>query len=326
MRRPGISLLVLAALLPAPLLAEPAGSPAPRQLTEAEQARLKQSIGKDKALLQQAVTAAEARQREIERIDAEAAAAAAYVAVEPEPEVPAQSGGGAAAILNAFTTTFASEHQKNMAIVNQGNADVALARQRLHEQQERERRQREQAEARQREQQRQQQEAAARHAASSQSEAQAEAQRQQQQRDAQLRDAKLREQAMAERQRLAAQQAQAGSQASPPLSRSAGSSGSATAAAGAATAHGPARAWCQASKSGSYQCMGPTQKMLSWEKSLAYALELAGCKGGQGYTPTVDGGGSGFNCGRSLRSGEYRMPEYDPYRGGGAPQKVTSGS
>lgn len=335
MLRTGIGLLALATLLPAPLLAEPvaspATSPAPRQLSEAEQARLKQSIGKDKASLQQAVAEAQARQRELDRNNAEAAASAAASAaayVEPEPEVQVRQPTGAT-ILNAFTSGFSREYEKTQAIVNQGNADVAAARQRMLAQQEHERRERErqQAEARLR----QQQQAAARQASTA---AAAESQRL-----AQERDARLREQIAAERGRIAAERAQiaaereklaaaerAETSRSLPAPNRSTTSGTASSSMTTPMAHGPARAWCQASKVGTYQCMGPTQQMASWEKSLAYALSLAGCTGGQGHAPTADNGGSGFNCGRSLRTGELRMPEYDPYRGGGRPERVTAGN
>ncbi|PZU26345.1 MAG: hypothetical protein DI584_11920, partial [Stenotrophomonas sp.] len=86
--------------------------------------------------------------------------------------------------------------------------------------------------------------------------------------------------------------------------------------------YGPAKAWCQASNAGTFQCMGPLQNLLSWYPSLETALSQAGCPGGEGYNPTPGHGGSSFNCGRQLKPNDYRMPTYDPYRGGGKPVLV----
>ncbi len=89
--------------------------------------------------------------------------------------------------------------------------------------------------------------------------------------------------------------------------------------------YGPAKAWCRANDNKAFQCMGPLQRSLSWENTLAYALEVVGCKGGFGYNPTPGTGGSGFDCGRKLSVGDYKMPLYDPWRGGGNPEKVKEG-
>lgn len=89
--------------------------------------------------------------------------------------------------------------------------------------------------------------------------------------------------------------------------------------------YGPAKAWCQASNAGTFQCMGPLQNLLSWYPSLETALSQAGCPGGEGYNPTPGHGGSSFNCGRQLKPNDYRMPTYDPYRGGGKPVLVKAG-
>lgn len=94
--------------------------------------------------------------------------------------------------------------------------------------------------------------------------------------------------------------------------------------------YGPAKAWCRArrnemSKQTEYQCMGPLQSLPSWYPTLDVPLRMAGCPGGEGYAPTPEHGGSGFNCGRKLKVGDLRMPTYDPYRGGGSPTRVVSG-
>lgn len=95
--------------------------------------------------------------------------------------------------------------------------------------------------------------------------------------------------------------------------------------------YGPAKAWCRArrnemAKQTEYQCMGPLQNLLSWYPTLDAPLGMAGCPGGEGYTPTPEHGGSSFNCGRKLKVGDLRMPTYDPYRGGGNPVRVTTGN
>ncbi len=94
--------------------------------------------------------------------------------------------------------------------------------------------------------------------------------------------------------------------------------------------YGPAKAWCRArrnemAKQTEYQCMGPMQNLLSWYSTLDAPLRMAGCPGGEGYSPTPEHGGSGFNCGRKLKVGDLRMPTYDPYRGGGNPVRVAVG-
>lgn len=150
----------------------------------------------------------------------------------------------------------------------------------------------------------------------------------------------LRANAAAERKRLAEQRARA--ERGDPQSSPSGRPQVAAAATGASpltpasvshapkpTAapedHGPAKAWCQASNAGTFQCMGPLQNLLSWYPSLETALSQSGCPGGEGYRPTPGHGGSSFNCGRQLKVNDYRMPTYDPYRGGGKPVLVKAG-
>ena len=359
-----------ALLLSLALLAAPLAAQAPRELSEAQKARLKQSVTQDKASGQKAADEAMARQQQLARDQqAEAERArqqqqAAYEAAYDDsgPEPVQQSGGGAAAILNAFTGAFSSEYQKNMDVVNRGNAAVDYNRQQMIAEQQRQQRQRELAE----QQERARQQAARQQAAQQQRMAD-------QQRAANAastspaataqRNADLQQQAAAERQRLAAErqiqqsaerQKQATAQreqeaaaerarvmapfvGSSRQQQAANAPGNPGTTAGTASAmaapkavatpadHGPARAWCQASEARTYQCMGPLQRSMSWEKTLEYALSVVGCTGGQGYNPTPGHGGSAFNCGRQLQVGEYRMPTYDPFRGGGSPTRVTAG-
>ena len=328
---------------------------APRELSKAQQDRLKQKIDGDKAARDKAVANALANQRNIVRQQedqARAAREAAYAAAQredasqSEPEQPAQSVG--AAMLSGFTSGFSSEFQKNMEIVNRGNADVAFARQRLIEQQQREERQREQQQkdAQLRQQQQRLADEQRRLAAGGGATNAPNAGAAEQQRLAQERQAEMQAQVAAERKRLTTEREQLAAeerarvmkpfvdsarsqQATAGTAGTALTGGTATAVPAAATAaavadHGPARAWCQASEKRQYQCMGPLQRALSWESSLDHALSVVGCTGGQGYNPTPGHGGSGFNCGRQLQVGEYRMPTYDPYRGGGVPTRVTA--
>jgi hypothetical protein len=201
-----------ALLLSLALLAAPLAAQAPRELSEAQKARLKQSVTQDKASGQKAADEAMARQQQLARdqqAEAErarqqqqAAYEAAYDDAGPEPVQ--QSGGGAAAILNAFTGAFSSEYQKNMDVVNRGNAAVDYNRQQMIAEQQRQQRQRELAE----QQERARQQAARQQAAQQQRMAD-------QQRAANAastspaataqRNADLQQQAAAERQRLAAE-------------------------------------------------------------------------------------------------------------------------
>lgn len=169
-----------------------------------------------------------------------------------------------------------------------------------------------------------------------------------QQQAAKAREEALRANVAAERQRLAAERERAAAAERERVMRpfveasnrqqalSASSAGTAAVsstpkAAAASVDHGPAKAWCRArrnemAKQTEYQCMGPLQNLLSWYPTLDAPLGMAGCSGGEGYTPTPEHGGSSFNCGRKLKVGDLRMPTYDPYRGGGSPTRVTSGN
>lgn len=169
-----------------------------------------------------------------------------------------------------------------------------------------------------------------------------------QQQAAKAREEALRANVAAERQRLAAERERAAAAERERVMRpfveasnrqqalSASSAGTAAVsstpkAAAASVDHGPAKAWCRArrnemAKQTEYQCMGPLQNLLSWYPALDAPLGMAGCPGGEGYTPTPEHGGSSFNCGRKLKVGDLRMPTYDPYRGSGSPTRVTSGN
>ncbi len=166
-----------------------------------------------------------------------------------------------------------------------------------------------------------------------------------QQQAARTREDTLRADVAAERKRLAEERER---NAAMERQRVAGKPQAATIATGASTAtpasvssapkpvaeardHGPAKAWCRArrnemAKQTEYQCMGPLQNLLSWYPTLGAPLGMAGCPGGEGYTPTPEHGGSSFNCGRKLKVGDLRMPTYDPYRGGGNPVRITAGN
>lgn len=165
-----------------------------------------------------------------------------------------------------------------------------------------------------------------------------------QQHAARMREDTLRANVAAERKRLAEERER---DAAMERQRAAGKPQAATTATGAGTAtpalvsatarpaaeardYGPAKAWCRArhnemARQNEYQCMGPLQNLLSWYPTLDVPLRMAGCPGGEGYAPTPEHGGSGFNCGRKLKVGDLRMPTYDPYRGGGSPTRVVSG-
>lgn len=169
-----------------------------------------------------------------------------------------------------------------------------------------------------------------------------------QQQAAKAREEALRANVAAERQRLATERERAAAaerervirpfveasnrqQALSPSSAGTAAVSSTPKAVAASVDHGPAKAWCRArrnemARQTEYQCMGPLQNLLSWYPTLDAPLGMAGCPGGEGYTPTPEHGGSSFNCGRKLKVGDLRMPTYDPYRGGGSPTRVVSGN
>lgn len=75
-----------------------------------------------------------------------------------------------------------------------------------------------------------------------------------------------------------------------------------------------AMAWCyRKPQSGAFLCSGPLQMMtIVGEPDLAYALVLAGCKGGDGKVPAL-GTSEKFDCGYMLHPNERRVPEQSPY-------------
>jgi hypothetical protein len=113
-------------------------------------------------------------------------------------------------------------------------------------------------------------------------------------------------------------------------SRSAGRRSASAGAGGSAGPrdYGPAKAWCQQPRENVFECYGPLQAIKGLgavdfgENRLQRALDLAGCSAGSGYTPKPGMGGTSFDCGRRLKTDEYRMPLYDPFRGSGRPVKV----
>ncbi|PZU08019.1 hypothetical protein [Sphingomonas sp.] len=319
-------------------------SDAPRRLGTEDIAKLRARIASDKQQREDAAERAREealRQEEDRRIAAaEAEASADYSDDEPaQPPAPNPA--------EVFARTFSREYTTNMAIVNHGNANVATARQGvIDEQRRREALQRAVVVRREVEAARAKRAQAASvagapavsaaHPVSPQSAATASAPAVSQATSAETRARQLREQAAAERKRLAAaaRPAEVATSAVSPASggtnpnvmaRAGGSAASMPGAgSGMTTAdYGPAKAWCQASAAGTFQCMGPLSRSLAWEKSLDFALSNVGCAGGKGYNPTPGHGGSGFDCGRALHVGDFRMPLYDPYRGGGNPVRVT---
>lgn len=351
-----ISVLMVLLALPCPLPAQAA----PRQLSEEQLATLRRNMEKGKTLSAQAQQAAARRQEEA-RI-AQAQDALAYDDEDWGDDEPLPSpGGGFADVLGTFTSTLSSEMAKKQQQDAQQQQFLdtvrrqaeAVDRQRQRDQE----RQRLAAERAQRERQAQQQQqarqVAQRQAAAggvgtaatavppgSGSTAVNAAPGQLQ--AAPAREAALRANVAAERKRLADERERAAAadreqvmrpfvEASRRQPASSGTSAgtamvsSAPKAGSAPVDHGPAKAWCQASNAGTYQCMGPLQNLLSWYPSLDVALSQAGCPGGEGYAPTQGHGGSSFNCGRPLKVNDYRMPTYDPYRGGGKPVRVKAG-
>jgi hypothetical protein len=314
-------------------------SDGPRQLSPDDIAKLRARIASDKQAREEEAI----RQEEERRIaEAEAEAAADYYYDEPVQSTPAPN------LAEVFTKTFSQEYNKNMEIVNRGNANVAAARQGvIDEQRRREAQQRAEAVRREVEAARRKRaEAAAAAAAGARpgsgvsaggGQAAGTTPASPQATAAEERARKLREQVAAERQRLAEQERQRtmkgfveSSRARDQQQATIGDAVSGKASVSASPTpvaaprdYGPAKAWCQASENGTYQCMGPLQRMIGWEKSLDYALSTVGCGGGRGYNPTPGTGGKGFDCGRSLRVGDFRMPLYDPFRGGGNPVRVT---
>lgn len=332
--------LVLAA--PALLLAQSA----PHELNAQDVARIRERMAKDKALREQAQQTEELQRKERELREREEAIAREEAAADQCCDsAPQPAPNMANAALGGFLQGFSGEYAKDRAIVQQGNAQVNAAQQAVQRQQQREqaRRERQQLEAERKKLEGQRQAMTAtwrQDQARSQQAAQANVEQRQRADD---RQQALREQAAAERKRLAAEklreeaaerartmQTFVQSSRNQQLSTATTTPAVATAATGkqvapAAHDYGPAKAWCRAFDDGSYQCMGPLQRMASSLPTLSLALTQAGCEGGNGYTPTRGHGGSDFDCGRKLRVNEYRMPAYDPWRGGGQPVLIQPG-
>lgn len=353
MRSVSTSLLLM---LPFALLAQTA----PRQLSDEQLAALARSMEKSRESSINAQQAAARRQDELRNArEREAAFNDDDGDWQDDPPAPV-STGGLANVLEAFTGTLASEMtmkqqqdaQQQQFLANVRREAEAVDRQRRREQEaqrlaeERVRREREQqAQASARQTAGGRATAGAGAAASAGPVAGADGQRAAGSAAAaadpaaQSREAALRTNVAAERRRLEDAREQAAAAERLRVMRSSvgttqGQEPSATAPASvsatprvtpAAKDHGPAKAWCQASDAGTYQCMGPLQNLLSWYPSLDVALSQAGCPGGEGYPPTRGHGGASFNCGRPLKVNDYRMPTYDPYRGGGRPQLVKMG-
>jgi len=337
----------------------------PRQLSEKDLDRLRSGLEKSKELSAQAASRAEAkrqeeqshRQQEALRRQEEALAYDDEYYEDDEPTVDTAS-----AFFGAFIGTLNSEMAKKQQedarrqrfLDNVRREAEAVDRQRQHDL-ERQRLAEERARLeRQAEQQRltaaQQRQSAAgsgdARAASGMAAAGTTSNTMSaQQQAARMREDTLRANVAAERKRLAEERER---NAAMERQRVAGKPQATTTATGAGTAtpalvsttakpaaeardYGPAKAWCRArrnemAKQTEYQCMGPLQNLLSWYPTLDAPLGMAGCPGGEGYTPTPEHGGSSFNCGRKLKVGDLRMPTYDPYRGGGSPTRVTSGN
>ncbi|GEM_PF-3167953 len=350
---------LLLLVLPFTLLAQNA----PRQLSDEQLAALGRSMEKSRESSINAQQAAARRQEELRSArQRDVAVSDDDDDWQDEPAPPAPAGG-MASVLQAFTGTLASEMamkqqqdaQQQQFLANVRREAEAVDRQRRREQEaqrlaeERARRERQRQEQQRHEQQHARQ-IAGTHAATGTGEA-VTASRPQSTAGpsatgsvaatanpmAQARQSALQANVAAERKRLEEAREQAAAAERLRVMRSAGDTtrtpqGSATASVSAAASvapvpkdHGPAKAWCQASNAGTYQCMGPLQNLLSWYPSLDVALSQAGCPGGEGYPPTRGHGGSSFNCGRPLKVNDYRMPIYDPYRGGGRPQLVKMG-
>jgi hypothetical protein len=344
----------------------------PRQLSEAELARIQGSVQKSKANAAQ--QAEQQRQRaELERQQAALRRQQDALSNDDEDweddEPQSSSGGGFANVLDAFTNTLSSEMakkqqedaQRQRFLDNVRRQAEAIDRQRQRElEQQRLAEERARLE-RQAQQQRQQQAIAQQQRQSAASSAGGTAATAAsatsgstgntlttQQQAAKAREEALRANVTAERKRLAEERERTAAAERERVMRpfvEASNRQQALATTPATPAsvfttpkpvaeardYGPAKAWCRArrnemAKQTEYQCMGPLQNLLSWYPTLDAPLGMAGCPGGEGYTPTPEHGGSSFNCGRKLKVGDLRMPTYDPYRGGGNPVRVTTGN
>lgn len=335
---------------------------APRQLDEEDLARLRRGVERNKeASARDAQQATARRQQEELRLQQEALADHHDDGYNGEHDAPLQ--GGTTSVFDAFIGTLSSEMAKKQQEDEQRQrfldnvrreAEVVdrqrqreLERQRLAD--ERARLERQAQQQRQQAIAQQQRQSAASGGgpgavAGSAGRGSTGTAMTVQQQAAKARDDAMRANVAAERKRLAEQRARA--EATEGRGASGGPQPAATVvgarpatpasvssipkAVAAPVDYGPAKAWCRArrnetAKQTEYQCMGPLQNLLSWYSTLSAPLGMAGCSGGEGYTPTPEHGGSSFNCGRRLKVNDYRMPTYDPYRGGGEPMLVKPG-